>query len=181
MILALWPFGPTIAQRVQQWLGISIEYAAAVGLVVLGGYLIFQFTLNPMSAWAPFTKPLRAIGFLLIGAGIIVGSVTYGKQSGASRCEANWRAANLQAQIDRAKQETEVQRQAAATAQEQSAALEKERQTLEEQVKEYDKYLQGVVAEQSRNAVAGCELTADDVRQLRSITGAIPTRRKGAK
>ena len=95
------------------WLGVYLGYLIAAGFI-LGGLFVGVFLAGDFPLLA---KPLRFVGVILMAIGSLVGGVNYGKSIGAADCEARWKAANYQAQIDELKREAQIKSQAADMAQ----------------------------------------------------------------
>jgi hypothetical protein len=160
------------------WVNIWIAYGTAIILMGGGAYLRLVVGASPLG------QPFRIAGYLLFFIGFGLALHTHGEQIGGESCEAAWKKANYQAQIDRAKQEADVQKTAAATAQAQAIDLQATNDDLQKQADIYAESLadaeKRATAKQgesngktmpSATAVA-CDLSAADVRSLRAIAGA---------
>ena len=147
-----------------QWLGILLEYIIAGLLVAAGGYLEFYLGANRA---APFTGILRFVGRTLMVGGLAIGLITYGKSIGAVNCEARWKAANYQAQVDHAKEEASGHQLAAQIAAQHAQELEAQNADQQKQIEDYRSSTDKLSA-----TVAACRLsTANDDRVLCNITG----------
>jgi xanthine/uracil permease len=149
------------------WLGFAAEYAGAALLIAAGIYLAVFFTVTETSPWARFLRPLRVIGLVLIGIGIGLACITYGKTLGATECNAAWREKNYEARIDRLNQQIEAKTAAAAAAQGSLKAIASEKDKADADVADYQ-----VAVARLESAVASCRrATADDDRRLCQILG----------
>lgn len=142
------------------WLGIGIDYLIAAALIAAGVYLVFF-------VGGLFAKPLRFVGALLIGTGLIIASYSYGKSVGAQKCEAEWKQKNYEAQIAELKREAAIKELAANLAKRQADQLASQNDDANSKINDYQSDV-----ERLSSALASCRrATADDDRRMRDITG----------
>jgi hypothetical protein len=139
------------------YLGITGAYIIAAALIGAGGYLAFVLGGNPLN---PISKLLHFVGLLMVGAGLLLGALTYGKSIGAADCEARWKAADNLAELDKAKRELKIAQDSAAAAQAQADALQQQTDEANQKANDYEKTLVNRPV---------CALTVDDLARLRSI------------
>jgi chromosome segregation ATPase len=140
------------------WFGLAADYVVA-GLLIAGGlYLALTFASIGL---------VRFAGLLLIGLGVAVGCIAYGKASGAAECNAAWREKNYEARIARLEQQLDAKTQAAAAAQDSLKVIASEKEKTDATVADYQ-----VAVAQLEGAVAACRrATADDDRRMCQILG----------
>jgi hypothetical protein len=138
-------------------ISVALAYVIAAVLVAGGGYVAFALGLNPLN---PLSKPLHYVGIILMVAGALLAWGTYEKSVGAADCEARWKAANYQAQIDKAQRELKIAQDSAAAAQVQADEMQQQTDAAEQRASDYEKTLANRPA---------CNLTGDDLERLRSI------------
>lgn len=144
------------------WLGIDLSYLIS-GLLIAGGIYV-GFVLGTANILNPIGKLLRDIGIGMIVVGLLLAWGTYKESIGAADCEARWKAANYQAQIDRAKQETAAHELAAQVAAEHAHELELQNADQQNQLEDY--------RAQTEKLQTACRLpTADDDRRMCQLTG----------
>lgn len=149
------------------WLGFAAEYVLAGLLIAVGVYLAAFFTLSATNPLAWLLSPLRIVGYALIGLGLILGAVTYGKTLGATECNTLWREKNLEGQIDRLKQQLDAKTVAADAAQESLKQIASEKEKSDATVADY----QSAVAQLEESVAACRRATADDDRRMCKILG----------
>jgi hypothetical protein len=158
---------PIFISDIWTWIGIGAEYVVASAMIAGGVYLSAFFNLAATNPLFWLLRPLRYVGYALIGVGIALAAVTYGKTLGAASCEAAWKRKNLEAEIGRLKQEAKAKEDAAALAASQAKELARQKQDADEQIAEYQ-----TSTGRLETALAACRrATADDDRRLCAITG----------
>jgi hypothetical protein len=159
------------------WLNIWATYGLALILILGGGYLALLF--NPAN---PVARPIRLIGFFLMGCGLVLGSHADGERVGGAAEKALWEQANYQAKLDRAKQEADIQKLAADTSAAQATELAAANDELQKQVEAYANSLDekppaassknnGIPSQSQCPVATACSLSDADVRSLRAIAG----------
>lgn len=146
-----------------QWIGIGVEYLIAIALIVGGLYIAILFSINSASPLAWLLKPLKIAGYVMAIVGLSIGLIAYGKTVGAADCQKRWQAANLQAQIDAAKRDVDIQKTAADLAKKQSEELATQNDELQRKVADY---------ENATSNTPDCRrANPDDIRRLCAIIG----------
>lgn len=148
---------------VATWLGIGFSYVAAAALVGLGLYLAVLFNLaatNPLS-W--IVRPLRFVGYAMVGCGLMMAAFTYGKATGAADCTAAWKEKNYEAQIVRIRSELNAKKEAAEVAEQLAQSLATDNLYTQRKLDD----AQAAV----RNLPACRRATDDDDRRLCDIIG----------
>lgn len=141
---------------VLELLSLGLLWLTALALIALGAYLALFMAL----------RPLRQVGVLLLGIGLLLAAYAYGKGDGAADCEARWKEANHQAELARKNLEAEVDRKAAEIAK--RAAKEIEAHNVKARSEIADARRE---AAQLATAAARCRRATDaDNRRLCRIT-----------
>ena len=146
-----------------QWIGIGVEYLVAIALIVGGLYISVLFTINSANPLAWLLKPLKIAGYVMALVGLSIGLIAYGKTIGAADCQKRWQAANLQAQLDAAQRDIDIQKTAAELAKKQSDDLANQNDELQRKVADYENA--------TRNAPDCRRANPDDIGRLCAIIG----------
>jgi hypothetical protein len=160
-----------IFNSILTWLGISIEYIIAFAMIAGGAYLAALFDLAATNPLYWLLRPIRWVGIGLVVAGIIFGSVTYGKTvgmlQGGAAVRQEWEQKNYEAQIAKLKQEAEIRQAAAENAEKAMNEIMNQADALQKQVNDYGEDIKSLP-----KILANCRLsTIDDDRRLCKLTG----------
>lgn len=147
------------------WFGIVVGYVIACALIAGGGYLAIVLGENPLN---PTAKLCRYAGFVLVIAGVILGTLNIGKTIGAQECQAQRKTDALNGSIARLHKEAAVKSVAADTSETQAQELSSDNDGVQKSIEEYK-------AQESKLSAAliACRMPSDaDDARLRDITGA---------
>ena len=122
---------------ISMWLGIWLDYAIAALMIAGGVYLAILFDLASANPLYWLLKPLRWAGIGIACAGVLFGGYTYGKSVGAEAVTTEWKAKNLEAQIERQKQELQARDEATKKVKEALEQIAEQKNDLEKQVADY--------------------------------------------
>lgn len=149
------------------WLGLGLDYIVAGLFIAAGIYLAVFFNVAATNPLFWLLHPARYVGYALIGLGLVMGAVTYGKSVGAAECNAAWREKNLESKIARLEQERDAKAAAAKSAADNLQKIATEKETADEKVADYQTSIARLAGE-----LAVCRrASADDDRRLCAILG----------
>lgn len=152
---------------ISTYLGIAADYLIALVLIAGGVYLAAFFDLAATNPLAWLIRPLRFIGYGLVGVGLMLGSYTYGKQNGAAVVTAEWKAKNYETQIASLQRDLNAAHAAAESKAQEAQELEQQKRQSDDQLADYTKYAAGLSA--SLSACRGA--TGDDDKRVCDIIG----------
>ena len=160
-----------IFNSILTWLGISLQYIIAFGMIAGGAYLAAVFDIAATNPLYWLLRPLRWVGIALVAGGLMFASFTYGKTTGilegGSAVKQEWEQKNYEAKIAKLQQEAEIKQLAADNAEKAMNEIMNQADTLQKQVDDYAEEISTLP-----KVLSECRLsTADDDRRLCRITG----------
>lgn len=152
---------------ISTYLGIAADYLIAAALIAGGVYLAAFFDLAATNPLAWLIRPLRFIGYALVGAGIMLSSYTYGKQTGAAVVTAEWKAKNYEMKIASLNRDIAAAKAATEAKDAEAKALEDQKRQSDDQLQDYAKYAAGLSA-----SLSACRsASGDDDKRVCDIIG----------
>ena len=148
---------------ISTWLGIWLDFIIAALMIAGGLYLAVLFDLASTNPLFWLLRPLRWVGIGLACYGLAFGFYAYGKSIGAEAVTAEWKAKNLEAQIERQKQELKAKDEAAKQVKDALQQIAEQKHDLETKVDEY--------AQAAAQLPVCRRATGDDDRRVCDIIG----------